>query len=382
MRIIHVISSIDIALGGTTFALKHILRIEKTIGYKSDVLTLKSGNPYERIKDFSIDIHSFPSDFSGYLNRSKTANDWLRKNICKYDLVIMHGVWGLIYLETAHIARRFKIPYVVRPHGSLDLFDLQKKRLAKKISGPLFIRKYIEGSAAIHITAKLEGDRLQTYGGRGRIAVLPIPFPPSREEGDRIRFRRKWGFGDEDFIILFLSRIDYKKGLNLIVPTLAKLKPGFPKLKLAICGSDSNGYERKVRRWVTEHGMESSVVFCGFLAGRDKCDAFSGSDCFVLPSLNENFGIAVIEALISGLPVIISDNVYIWKEIEEKNGGWICNYSIESLYGTMLQIVNRPEELEIKRNSAREAGSQFLDDRVLGLYAKEYGNLIKQGVNF
>ena len=159
------------------------------------------------------------------------------------------------------------------------------------------------------------------------------------------RFPEDWNIAEGDFVMLFLSQINYKKGLNLILPAMGELVKTYPNLKLIMAGDYQVDYMDKVKGWITAYALQDHVVLPGFLSGGDKAMVFRQADCFLLPSLNENFGIAVIEALAYGLPVVITRNVYIYEAIEEK-GGWVCDYSVDSLKQVLAKLINNQKEVE------------------------------------
>jgi glycosyltransferase involved in cell wall biosynthesis len=114
-------------------------------------------------------------------------------------------------------------------------------------------------------------------------------------------------------IVLFLSRVHPKKGLDLLVPAFAQAAPA--DAVLVIVGPDADGYSDQVRAMANRHSVGDRLLFTGMLRGRDRIEAFVDADLFALPSYQENFGIAVVEALASGCPVLISDQVNIHREI-------------------------------------------------------------------
>jgi glycosyltransferase involved in cell wall biosynthesis len=375
MRILHIVPGIDQKLGGATYALINILKIEKILDFESEVLTFFTDAKDESLENLAT-IHRFESSFPTRFSRSRDTNSWLRNNAKNFDVAVIHGVWGFMQVEAAKILHRVQTPFVIWPHGSLDPFDLQKKRYAKRMLGPILVRSMLEQCSAVFCTAQLEAEKLERYGAAPEIRSIPLPVSTLPIKGDRARFRQRFKFSEEDFVFLFLSRIDYKKGLNLLIPAFSKLIRRFPQLKLAIAGSGSTDYEEKVQKWIAEYGVGANVALCGFLSGNDKVDAFAGSDCFVLPSMNENFGIAIVESLSMGLPVLISNNVYIWNEILREGGGWVCEYSTESLSDVISQIIDNPVELQAKKDNAKKAARQFAPNSLAPLYRQLYQSIV------
>jgi glycosyltransferase involved in cell wall biosynthesis len=233
----------------------------------------------------------------------------------------------------------------------LDPYDLRKKAFLKKVVGPLLIRNHLRGAAAIHCTSRREAERLETYGARANIVVSPLPIldatrvtetaklGPGRSPGAP-SFRQRLGVGADRFIVLFLSRLDRKKNVEVLIDAIRVLASRHPTVHLAICGSGDPAYEAQLRLGARDVVAAGLVTFCGFLGGRHKADALLESDAFVLPSSNENYGIAVVEALQAGLPVICSDHVYISGDIADAQAGIVCPPTPEGVsqaLGSLIQ---------------------------------------------
>src|SRR5579883_742143 len=163
LKVLHVLNDISAKAGGTTYALRNILLTERQAGICSEVATL-------RAEDNALDLfsftraHAFPPSFPRRFGRSASANRWLDARIGQYDFVCVHGAWCALYLEAARIATRHDAPYFVFPHGSLDPFDLQKKRYAKRALGPTLVREMLRGSRAVVCATRQEAERVETYG--------------------------------------------------------------------------------------------------------------------------------------------------------------------------------------------------------------------------
>ncbi len=376
MKTLHVVQNIDERTGGIASALVNLIIIENRLGMESTVLSIKGDKVSPSLSE-SATVNLLPPSFPVRFSRSQEANNWLKKNATDYDLASIHAIWGILPIETSHILHNLKVPFMIWPHGSLDPFDLQKKKIIKKIVGPILIRPALNKSAAIICASKLEAENIERYGSKTELRVLPLPVLSHAGLGNRERFRGKYNLDDNDFVLLFLSRIDYIKGLNFLIPAIKEISKDYPNIKLVIGGSGRDGYEKKVQAWIERYELTNEVILAGFLSGQDKNDALSGSDCFVLPSRKENFGISVVEALSAGLPVLISRNVYIWKTIIETGGGWACDCSIESIAGSITHILKNPSELKDKRKNAKRSVEQYSPEKVDLFYKKFYLQLIK-----
>ncbi len=369
MKVLHVIESIDKSQGGLPFALFNLLGMEQLIGIKPSVLTV-SGQKPEGFEE--VDFYIFQASFPKRLKRSRQASHWMKSNVRMFDLLVFHSTWNILCLECAKISHGRNVPYMIWPHGSLDPFDLRKKRLLKKLLGPLFIRSYIKYSVKLCVTASEEAKRLETYGAHPKVEILPLPVNVDRDLGSREKFRAKYNFKDDDFVFLFLSRINYKKGLDTLIYACHNIMGNHKDIFLVLAGPDSNGYLERVESMISKLNLRDRVNYIGPLDLSEKADAFKGSDCFILPSKNENFGIAIVESLQYGLPVIISNNVYISQEIADGQSGWVCDASVEAVQNVVINLINNKSDYRKRKANTTKVGSKFTSSNLKTFYKAIY----------
>lgn len=377
MKILHIIGRFDKKNGGVYSAILSIAGVEHSLGYKSGILSIESANQEYDASLFSDGVHLFKRSFPYVFSPSKDAEKWLETHVENYDLLILHEVWAILAVRASAIAKKHGIKYIIWPHGSLDPFDLKKKKLLKKVLGNMIIRSVTANAAAICCTSDTEKNVIQTYNRRDKLTVKVLPLPIDYAgNGNRTRFRREHGISESTFAFLFLSRVDYKKGLDLFLYAYKALidDKKKPDIKLIIAGNGSTEYEVYILELIGKLGLYEYIHFAGFLSGSEKADAFAASDCFILPSMNENYGISVIEALQSDLPVLISDNVYIWKDIIPE-GGWICRHDVNSIYNSLVTIYNDHLTKNIKKKSPGKTGEIFTTSRLISEYAGFYSFL-------
>lgn len=262
---------------------------------------------------------------------------WLVENLPRFDAVVVHGLWlwpSIAVLCALKKSSGNKPRFFVMPHGMLDpWFQRDPSRRLKAVRNFFYWwmveRHVVNGADALLFTCE-EELRLarQTFGGyhpRREINVgYGIPEPPPFTESMRTAFlERVPGLGGRPYV-LFLGRIHPKKGVDLLASAYLqilkteKLKTDFPHLVIAGPGWDSE-FGRRVAAAVGEHPKIHRV---GMLEGEAKWGALYGCDAFVLPSHQENFGIAVVEALACNKPVLISKQINIWREILEDGAGF------------------------------------------------------------
>lgn len=381
MKLLHVIGELDARNGGTYTALLAIVNMLSELGHNNYVIATEKENQLIEASILYDNSMLFKRSFPKKFRKSTSGSKWMQEHIKEYDAIIIHEIWGGIGIDACKIAFNNKIDYHIWPHGSLDPFDLKKKFYLKKLIGEVIVHKLLCNAKYICCTSELEKERIENFGRKAenRI-VLPLPVTKSNQFiGDRKKFRSKYGLNEQQTAYLFLSRIDYKKGLELIVLAFAELfKEGclsIGKVKLFIAGTGTKKYIKKITTLISQHHLEETIIFVGMLTGQEKEDAFVGNDFFLLPSMNENFGLSIIESLQRGLPVIISDNVYIHKEIF-KNGecGWLCEYSVESLKEAIVDSFNTKNIDQIKIN-AMESGKAFFPEKLKYLYKSVFSNI-------
>jgi glycosyltransferase involved in cell wall biosynthesis len=255
----------------------------------------------------------------------------LKRTIRNYDLVHIHWLYNFACVAAARAAADAGVPFVVQPRASLDPHmrrrnDWLKRAYLATLAQPLLTR-----AAAIVFTAEDER-RLASYGPRRPEWVIPngIDMAAYERLPPRGTFRAAFQSLDGPFL-LFLGRISRQKGLDLLVPAFQRLLGSRPGLRLVLAGPDHQGYAAEVRGLAHRLGVADKVLFPGLLSGDLKLAALVDADLFVLPSYAENFGGAIIEALACGLPVVISDQVNIHRELAEAGSATVVSCSIDAV---------------------------------------------------
>ena len=177
-------------------------------------------------------------------------------------------------------------------------------------------------------------------------------------------------------ILLFLGRLNFKKGLDLLAQAYGKVARMTNKVHLVIAGPDDEGYGQRVRQWLSAEGVLERTTFTGMLEGQAKLAAFRDADFFVLPSYSENFGIAVVEAMACGVPVLISDKVNIWREVETHQAGKVLPCNAERFAETILTWLDHPERTQqMGHNGKALVREQFQWEGITGQLQNVYHRL-------
>jgi glycosyltransferase involved in cell wall biosynthesis len=335
MRILHVIPSLNPAGGGPIEAVTRLGMEYMRQGTDIHVLTLDDPRA-EWLKDFPLPCHALGPAFLKYGYTPRLV-PWLRTHAPEFDLVVVNGVWQYPGFAVWRAVRDTKIPYVVFTHGMLDPWFKRQypfKHLKKWLYWPWAEYRVLRDATAVLFTAEEERRLARRSFWLYRCNEVVINYgtaaPPADDGASADRFRRAFPSVGDKRIILFLGRIHEKTGCELLIRAFGSMLRDSADARrswhLVLAGPDSTvAYRRSLDRLIGKTCPEGSVTWTGLLTGECKWDAFRAADVFALTSHQENFGIAVAEALGCGLPVLMSNQVNIWREIEGDQAGFIEN---------------------------------------------------------
>ena len=335
MKILHVIGNISPRFGGPSVVCKEICRELSEAGHDVVVYTTNADYPHgildvpvnKPVSQGNYFIYYFSIQFESYLFSFNLLVN-LFHHIKKYDIVHIHGLYRFPQTVAAYLARLYKIPYIITTHGSLEPFLYNQKRyfLAKRIHEMLVEFPNINKASGIHCTSKQEKESIRNLNLKASGIVIPngLDISVYNTLPSKGTFRKKNNLGKKK-LILHLGRIHFVKGLDILIKAFATVGRRRDDLHLILAGPDNDGYGEIVRSLILQEGVENNVTFTGTLSGMEKLAALNDADIFVLPSYSESFGVAIIEAMACNLPVVISNRVNIWREIQDAGAGLVTS---------------------------------------------------------
>src|SRR5262249_49237021 len=331
-------------------------------GHKIDIVVLDD-LASAWIKDVDLTVHALGAGRGSY-RYSSALMPWLRKHGGDYDRVIVNGIWQYFSFAAWRRYAGSSIPYYVFPHGMLDPWFRKTfpiKHLKKWFYWPWAEYRVLRDATAVIFTS--EEERLLArksfwlYRAREEVSPLGVEASPISPNG-REDFLSRYPQLRNARNFLFLGRLHPKKGCDILLEAFAGVSSREPAA-LIFAGPDQIGWEAALQRRVAELKLIDRVVFTGMLAGTKKQGAFAAADAFVLPSHQENFGIAVVEALAAGLPVLISNRVNIWREIDADRAGYIESDDLEGATRLLQRWIDTsPAERDAMRQNARKCFEQ------------------------
>jgi len=260
-------------------------------------------------------IHQLPGDSLSSFAYSRALRPWLRSNVKRFDGVVLHGVWTYADWVAAQECWSANVPYAQFPHGMLEPWSVQGQGAGKSAKKWLYwwLRQRRICERARFLLFTTEREKVLTTGlfaprtgakvlaPYGVNAVLPDATIPSRSDLIQPVDRR---------IALFLGRVHPKKNLEFLIEAWGRARPG-AAWRLVVAGPIEPGYRFVLDRQISRWGLEDEVQFVGFVSASDKDYLLQRANWFLLPSRQENFGVAVLEAVSQGCAVAISDQVYL-----------------------------------------------------------------------
>lgn len=367
-RILRIITSADPRTGGPIEGARRVGEIWARQGHRQDLLTLDP--PDERhLDDYPGRIVAIgPPRGGGPLQRyrySPAMVPWLRAHVGAYDAVIVSGLWRYSARAAGVALAGARVPYVVFPHGMLDPWfrrTAPPKHLAIQASWWWAEGRLLAGARAVLFTSEEEQRRAQgaflPYRVRGAVVNYGAADLSSDPLAQVAAFRALLPMLRGRAFLLFLGRIHPKKGCDLLLGAFASVAAAHPAIDLVIAGPDQVGMAGTLRAAAARAGIASRVHFPGMLAGDAKAGALRAATAFVLPSHQENFGIAVVEALAAGTPVLVSDQVAIWRELLADRAGLVAPDTLDGTTELLARFLSLP--LAEQRAMGRRARDAFV----------------------
>jgi len=298
---------------------------------------------------------------------SSQLTAWLWQHVAEYDLLHIHAIFSYPSTAAMAIARWQNIPYIARPLGQLCEWSLQQSARKKQLYLTLIERINLNHSQALHFTSQQEQHDVSRLGLSPPGFILPHGLSlPTPVPDARYKLRQLLKVPKDEPVILFMSRLHPKKGLDYLIPALGKLAD--QRFTFVLAGSGSPKYEAEIAALLLSNGIRDRTYCTGFVAGESKDLLLQGADVFILTSHSENFGVAVLEAMAAGLPVVVTPGVALAAVVQEEKIGYVPELSIPAIASALEHCINNPLD-------AREMGdspAEMLSKRARQLVFEHY----------
>jgi len=365
LKVVHFITSIDRRSGGTT---SYLQLLTQAIAGQADV-TIVAGitpNPVEvkGVRVIHVDL-SRPK----LMNFRSVSGELLDQ--LKPDILHINGIWELPNTIIQRSAKRRNIPVIISPHGMLEPWIMKHNKLKKKVALWLYQDRSLRQASCLHATAPAEMENIRTLGYTNTMTVIENGISTAH-----LSLKKSW---KRTHTILFLSRINPKKGIEFLIEAIAGLKAEIADYRIIVAGEGSPQYINTLKQKANGHGVGTRFSFPGGVYGDQKWELYRSADLFVLPTHSENFGIVIPEALACGTPVITTVGAP-WKELRRRKCGWWIDIGTEPLKKTLREFLKLTEhELEqMGRNGSALVDEKYtaeaMGKKMIQLYKSQLGD--------
>jgi glycosyltransferase involved in cell wall biosynthesis len=383
VKFLHVISSVAPEGGGPIEGIRQLSAVLTLQGHTIEVASLDDPEA-DFLKGIPLKVFAL-GPISNKYGFCPGFVPWLREHGKDYDAVIVNGIWQYHSFAVWRALAGTSVPYFVFTHGMLDPWFKKAyplKHLKKWLYWPLAEYRVLRDARRVLFTCEeerlLARESFWLYRAKESVTAYGVANPPPERDELAARFLAGNPQLTGKRVALFLSRIHEKKGCDLLISAFAAVAHRDDRLHLVIAGPDQTGWVVELKGLADTLGIAGRISWPGMLQGDLKWGAFYACELFCLPSHQENFGIVVAEALSCGKPVLISNKVNIWREIEEDGAGLVA---ADTLDGTIANFERwfamTPEEQQIMREQTAKC---FLCHFHIQRAAKRLLEIVQEGI--
>lgn len=307
---------------------------------------------------------------------------YLRKHGNEYDIIHIHGIWHFGAIAPYFVSLRGA--KVITIHGLLDRWTLKHGYLKKKIMSWVMQKRFLRKASLILLYNKREEEDVRRYLGfqHPNVRIIPNGLPISEYQHLPAKgtFRQQHNISAQQQMILFLSRIHIKKGIDILLPAFLKLRETHPNAVLVLAGPD-DGYLPEVQQFIQTHQLQKYIVLPGMLIREHKLAAFADADVFTLPSYSEGFSVAAVEALACGIPSLLTENVGFADYLRSYDAAYIGDTTVDSVRDGLAYLLDHPDEAARLARNARRMVDEVCDINVVANQVLDaYYQLVPQRV--
>lgn len=385
MKVLHVIPSLAARTGGPAVSIVEASLALREVGVDATVFATDMGAaasaPHRLVEKsalppgaHSLDVRLFASRAPRRFAFSTELERALAREVDAYDVVHIHSLFLYPQFAAYRNARGRDVPYVVSPRGSLDPYLRRKGRARKALVHVLWQRAMLASAGALHLTSVGEAELVEDVAPAVPRHIVPngIEWNAFQTLPDPTSFRARRLSGHDGPLVLYLGRISFKKGLDVLIDAFADLDHAHRDAALAIVGPDDEKLTPTLRRLADARGIADRVHFTGMVYGEERLAALAAADVWALPSRTENFAVALVEALASGRAVVTTDAVNLSPELNSERAALVCRPERTEL-SSAVDALLRDEGLRVELGTnGREYARRYDWSQVAPRHAAMY----------
>ena len=388
LRILHVIGGLDLSDGGPPMAVSRLAGAQAYLGAQVTIAALEPKMRRDEILAAYSPVIGFDKIRIEYLSRggvierllARDAKQRLKPLADQHDVIHIHGIWRPHLLAAARVAKQLGRPYVISPHGMLSTWSMTQKRLKKQLALSLVWKTVLEHAALIHVLNVDEKQAVTTICKPNKWVILPnginmdelMRIPNTDPVWERFPYLRDTSY------IVFVGRLHFSKGLDILARAFAQVARVLNEIQLVVIGPDF-GASAIFRSEIRRLGIDSRVHILGGLYGAEKLALVQRASCFCLPSRQEGFSMAIIEAMAMGIPVVISDACH-FPEVSAEGAGLVVKLDSSAFAQAILSLL--ANESTRRRQGANAHGlaySRYQWKSIAQDFLRSYSCIAAQG---
>ena len=333
------------------------------------VVTTNDDGPGSVMKEVRLGARSEHESYAAWYFPKQTEfykcslpmRSWLKAHVADFDVVHIHAVFSFSSLVAGRIAAARKVPFIVRPLGVLNRWGMEnRRRWVKAMSFRFLDLPMIKKAAAMHYTSKLELDEASRFNLTNLQRVIPmgIDLQPFENLPPRQLFADTFPETAGTRNLLFLSRIDTKKGIDLLILAFAEISPLHPNVRLIICGGGDPELITTLKSLAESKKLSDKITWAGTVSGDLRLSALAAAEIFVLPSHSENFGIALLEAMAAGLPCLSTPEVALAVDAAAHRAVRLADRTPDAIAAALDELLNSSDQRQALSRSAQSLARQ------------------------
>lgn len=361
MKVLMVTPAVGKIYGGPTKIVLELAQAIGKLGNKVDIVTTHANGATNLdvplrtwVDESDYRIQYFPYwDVADY-KISVSLTKWLFQHVADYDLVHTNAVFSYPILPAHWACQYRKVPYIMTPHGMLEPWAMEYKAWKKQLYYKLLEKPALQNAAAVQITGSPEAKSIRSYGIETPLvfAANGIHQRDCETQIDPEIFYQQFPHTRNKTLILFLGRIDPKKGLDLLATAFAQVSAQFPQTHVIVAGPDNTGFLPTAQSYFAQAGLDA-VTFTGMLTGTIKQAALAAASIYVAPSYSEGFSMSVLEGMAAGLPCIITTGCN-FPEAGEAQAAYIANINADEIADRLIECLKNPQQAKEVGDRARK----------------------------
>jgi len=388
MKILIVIPGIGAHYGGPSKSVLDLVQARLDFsGTQADIVTTNANGSVDLdvplrqwIDKDAYRIQYFPYSRSGDYKVSASLTRWLFQHAPEYDLVHTNAIFSYPVAAAWWACRYHKIPYIITPHGMLEPWALAHKGWKKKLHYESIERGAFASAHAVQVLNASEASHVKSLGINSSVVCVPNGIYPDDFDPlpDTELFYREFPSLRGKKLILFLARIDPKKGLDLLAPAFARVHKRFPETHLVVAGPDLSGFLPTAQGYFAGAGCAESVTFTGMIQGSIKHAALAAASLYVAPSYSEGFSVSVLEGMAAGLPCVITTGCN-FPEAAIARVARVVDISVDAIADALIERLEEPREAEAMGKRARRfIFDNYTWDRIAARMAEVYTAIVNK----